>query len=67
MHGMSPQLIYHLSEKQRLKKKDRESKSLIQRLTADLKREQDRNLGEVTLQAKLKREVSMQMSSVGFA
>ena len=45
-----------MDEKHRLKKKERENKSLINRLSTDLKREQDRNLTEVSLQAQLKRE-----------
>ena len=42
-----------------MKKRERENKSMINRLTKDLKREQDRNLHEVSLCAHLKREVSV--------
>jgi len=37
-----------VSEKQRFKKKESEHKRLIQRLGNDLKREQDRNLADLT-------------------
>ena len=47
-----------VNEKHRMKKKEREHKTTIQRLTQDIKREQDRNLKELSTQASLKREVS---------
>ena len=40
-----------INEKQRMKKKERENKDMINRLSKDLKREQDRNLHEVSMQA----------------
>ena len=36
------------SKKQRMKKKERENKSMINRLSTDLKREQDKNLAELS-------------------
>ena len=38
-----------LNEKERMKKRERENKSMITKLSKDLKREQDRNLHEVSL------------------
>ena len=36
------------NEKERMKKRERENKSMINKLSKDLKREQDRHLQEVT-------------------
>ena len=38
-----------MHEKQRIKGKEKESRSMINKLTKDLKREQERNLAEVAL------------------
>jgi len=43
------QVMMH--EKQRMKRKERENRSIIHRLTKDLKREQEKNLNEVTFHA----------------
>jgi len=45
-------------EKTWIKSKARESKSIITRLSGELKREQDRVLTELTSQAAVKRKVS---------
>ena len=50
------ELLQH--EKVRMKRKETENKKMIERLQGNLKREQDRHLAELSVQAQLKREVS---------